>query len=153
MADSVRVVVVDDHFVTREGLRRLLDEQPNIEVVGCAGDPDSAMQLVQRLRPDVLITDIRMSPTNTTEGVELAHAVRGALPGCGVVVLSQHDDEQYIWSLFEDGECPADCRHPIGHVLKAAALDDLIGIEAIAVVVDLQDYLVGSLGQRHSRGC
>jgi DNA-binding NarL/FixJ family response regulator len=103
MADSVRVVVVEDHFVTREGLRRLLDEQPHIEVVGCAGDPDGAMELAQRLRPDVLITDIRMPPTNTTEGIELAHAVRGILPGCGVVVLSQHDDEQYIWSLFEDG--------------------------------------------------
>jgi DNA-binding NarL/FixJ family response regulator len=103
VAESVRVVVVEDHFVTREGLRRLLDEQPNVDVVGCAGEHDEAIALVTQLRPDVVITDIRMPPTNTTEGIELAHAVRGMLPGCGVVVLSQHDDEQYIWSLFEDG--------------------------------------------------
>ena len=51
----------------------------------------------------MVITDIRMPPTNTTEGIELAHEVRDVLPGCGVVVLSQHDDEEYIWSLFEDG--------------------------------------------------
>ena len=61
------------------------------------------MELVNELRPDVVITDIRMPPTNTTEGIELAHEVRDVLPGCGVVVLSQHDDEEYIWSLFEDG--------------------------------------------------
>ncbi len=103
VAESVRVVVVEDHFVTREGLRRLLDEQPGVEVVGCAGDPGSALELVTELRPDVVITDIRMPPTNTTEGIELAHEVRDILPGCGVVVLSQHDDEEYIWSLFEDG--------------------------------------------------
>jgi DNA-binding NarL/FixJ family response regulator len=99
----MRVVIVEDHFVTREGLRRLLDEQPQIEVVGCAGDPDDAMALVERLRPDVVVTDIRMPPTNTTEGIELAHAIRAILPNCGVVVLSQHDDEEYIWSLFDQG--------------------------------------------------
>jgi DNA-binding NarL/FixJ family response regulator len=102
-ADTVRVVVVEDHFVTREGLRRLLDEQPQIEVVGCAGDPDDAMALIERLRPEVVVTDIRMPPTNTTEGIELAHAIRAILPSCGVVVLSQHDDEEYIWSLFDQG--------------------------------------------------
>ena len=96
-------MVAEDHFVTREGLRRLLEEQPNIEVVGTAADPDEALALAERLKPDVLLTDIRMPPTHTTEGIDLAHAVRAMLPGCGVVVLSQHDDEEYIWSLFSDG--------------------------------------------------
>jgi DNA-binding NarL/FixJ family response regulator len=99
----VRVLVAEDHFVTREGLRRLLEEQPGIEVVGCAADPDEALALAQRVKPDVLLTDIRMPPTHTTEGIDLAHAVRAMLPSCGVVVLSQHDDEEYIWSLFADG--------------------------------------------------
>ena len=89
--------------MTREGLRRLLDEQPDIEVVGCAADPREAMELAARLRPDVLLTDIRMPPSHTTEGIDLAHEIRAALPGCGVVVLSQHDDEEYIWSLFSEG--------------------------------------------------
>jgi DNA-binding NarL/FixJ family response regulator len=99
----VRVLVAEDHFVTREGLRRLLEEQPGIEVVGCAADPDEALALAERVKPDVLLTDIRMPPTHTTEGIDLAHAVRAMLPTCGVVVLSQHDDEEYIWSLFADG--------------------------------------------------
>jgi DNA-binding NarL/FixJ family response regulator len=100
---TVRVVIAEDHFVTREGLRRLLEEQPDIEVVGCAGDGPSALALVDRLGPDVLVTDIRMPPTGTTEGIELAHQARLRRPGCGVVVLSQHDDEEYVWALFEDG--------------------------------------------------
>jgi len=99
----VRVVVVEDHFVTREGLRRLLDEQPGIEVVGTAGDGDQARALVRELRPDVVVTDIRMPPSDTMEGIELAHEIRALLPDCGVVVLSQHDDEEYVWSLFSEG--------------------------------------------------
>ena len=103
VTDGVKVLIAEDHFVTREGLRRLLDEQPGIEVVGCAGNPAEAMELAGRVQPDVLLTDIRMPPTHTTEGIDLAHAMRSALPSCGVVVLSQHDDEEYIWSLFADG--------------------------------------------------
>jgi DNA-binding NarL/FixJ family response regulator len=103
MNDPVKVLVAEDHFVTREGLRRLLDEQEDIVVVGVAGNPAEAMKLARETRPDVLITDIRMPPTNTTEGIDLAHAVRDLLPGCGVVVLSQHDDEEYVWALFADG--------------------------------------------------
>lgn len=99
----MRVVVVEDHFVTREGLRRLLDEQPGIEVVGTASDGDQARALVRELRPDVVVTDIRMPPSDTTEGIELAHEIRAELPDCGVVVLSQHDDEEYVWSLFSEG--------------------------------------------------
>jgi DNA-binding NarL/FixJ family response regulator len=103
MDGPVKVLVVDDHFVTREGLRRLLEDQPDIVVLGDTGDPVEALELARRTRPDVLVTDIRMPPTNTTEGIDLAHAVREMLPGCGVVVLSQHDDEEYVWALFADG--------------------------------------------------
>jgi DNA-binding NarL/FixJ family response regulator len=103
MGDPLKELVVDDHFVTREGLRRLLEDQDDIVVLGSAGDPTEALELARSTRPDVLVTDIRMPPTNTTEGIDLAHAVRAMLPGCGVVVLSQHDDEEYVWALFADG--------------------------------------------------
>jgi DNA-binding NarL/FixJ family response regulator len=100
---ELRVVVVEDHFVTREGLRLLLDNQPGITVVGAAGEVSEAMALIREQTPDVLITDIRMPPTHTTEGIDLAHAVKRSHPACGVVVLSQHDDEEYVWSLLADG--------------------------------------------------
>ena len=63
----MRVLVAEDHFVTREGLRRLLDEQPDIDVVGCAADPVEAHEVAERVKPDVLLTDIRMPPTGTTK--------------------------------------------------------------------------------------
>jgi DNA-binding NarL/FixJ family response regulator len=103
VSGELKVVVAEDHFVTREGLRLLLDGQPGIEVVGAAGDADEAKALVDKQAADVLITDIRMPPTHTTEGIDLAHAVKAARPACGVVVLSQHDDEEYVWSLLADG--------------------------------------------------
>jgi len=103
VTSDVTVIVVEDHFVTREGLRRMLDDQPHITVIGATGNPDEALAMVRELSPDVLLTDIRMPPTNTTEGIDLAHAVKEHDPGCGVVVLSQHDDEEYIWSLFANG--------------------------------------------------
>lgn len=103
MSGELDVVVAEDHFVTREGLRRMLDDQPGINVVGVAGDATAALALISKHAPDVLITDIRMPPTHTTEGIELAHAAKRSFPACGVVVLSQHDDEEYIWSLLADG--------------------------------------------------
>jgi len=101
--DELDVLGVEDHFVTSEGLRRMLDDQPGIRVVGAAGDADQALAWVREHAPNVLVTDIRMPPTHTTEGIDLAHAVKRSHPQCGVVVLSQHDDEEYIWSLLAHG--------------------------------------------------
>jgi DNA-binding NarL/FixJ family response regulator len=122
VSPELRVVVVEDHFVTREGLRLLLERQPGINVVGAAGDTDEAMTLVDELMPDVLITDIRMPPTHTTEGIDLAHAVKRARPACGVVVLSQHDDEEYVWSLLSDGVAG----YAYLHKLRVGDVDQLV---------------------------
>ena len=122
MRTPLKVVVVEDHFVTREGLRLLLADQPGIDVVGAAGDADEALTLVDELAPDVLITDIRMPPTHTTEGIDLAHAVKRARPTCGVVVLSQHDDEEYVWSLLSDGVAG----YGYLHKLRVGDVDQLV---------------------------
>ena len=103
MEAPLRVLLAEDQFLIREGTRRLLEEQPGIEVVGVAADFDGVMAEVRRARPDVVLMDIRMPPTHTTEGIDAAHAIRRERPETGVVVLSQHDDESYVWALFDHG--------------------------------------------------
>ena len=122
VSEELKVVVVEDHFVTREGLRRMLDDQPGITVVGAAGGAVEALALVRERGPDVLITDIRMPPTHTTEGIDLAHAVKRSYPACGVVVLSQHDDEEYVWSLLADGVAG----YAYLHKLRVGDVDQLV---------------------------
>lgn len=100
---TLRVVVAEDQYLTREGTVRLLAEQPGIVVVGTAGDGEEVLATVRALRPDVVLMDVKMPPTNTTEGIDAAHAIKAELPGTGVVVLTQHDDEEYVWALLERG--------------------------------------------------
>ena len=100
---ALRIVVAEDQYLTREGTVRLLEEQPGIEVVGTAGDRDEVLEAVRRLRPDVVLMDVKMPPTNTTEGIDAAHVLKAEFPEMGVVVLTQHDDEEYVWALLEDG--------------------------------------------------
>jgi DNA-binding NarL/FixJ family response regulator len=99
----LRVLVAEDQYVTREGLVRLLEDEPGIEVVSTAGDRDEVVERARRLRPDVVLMDIKMPPTNTTEGIDAAHVIKGEMPETGIVVLTQHDDEEYVWALLEDG--------------------------------------------------
>jgi DNA-binding NarL/FixJ family response regulator len=100
---SVRVVIADDHFLVREGMRRLLEAQPEIEVVATCGDLDSLLAAVEAERPDVVVTDIRMPPTGTDEGIRAADLLRERHPGIGVVVLSQYAEPQYALPLLEHG--------------------------------------------------
>jgi DNA-binding NarL/FixJ family response regulator len=99
----VRVLLAEDQFLTREGTRRLLEEQPGIEVVAVAADGPEAVELALSLLPDVVLMDIKMPPTHTMEGIEAAHQIKGEHPEMGVIVLSQHDDEEYVWSLLANG--------------------------------------------------
>lgn len=95
--------MAEDQYLTREGTVRLLEEQPGIEVVGTAGDRDEVLDAARRLRPDVVLMDVKMPPTNTAEGIDAAHVIKAEMPGTGVVVLTQHDDEEYVWALLENG--------------------------------------------------
>jgi DNA-binding NarL/FixJ family response regulator len=100
---AIRVVVGDDSYLTREGLVRILDGVDGIDVVVACADLDSLRAAVRRERPDVVITDIRMPPTGTDEGIRLAAELRASDPEIGVVVLSQHADVRYALKLFEGG--------------------------------------------------
>jgi DNA-binding NarL/FixJ family response regulator len=99
----LRVVLAEDNLLVREGVQRLLEAQDDLELVAACGDLDGLLAAVQRERPDVVITDIRMPPTGTDEGIRAAERLRTTHPGVGVVVLSQYDDPEYALALLEDG--------------------------------------------------
>ncbi|NAS22930.1 response regulator [Herbidospora sp. NEAU-GS84] len=101
--DRITVLLADDNLIVREGVRALLARDQALEVVGVAADYDELVARAEELRPQVLVTDIRMPPTFQDEGIDAAREVRGRLPGTGVVVLSQYDDPDYAVKLLSEG--------------------------------------------------
>jgi DNA-binding NarL/FixJ family response regulator len=99
----IRVVLGEDSFIVREGLRELLDAQPEIDIVAACADLDALLAAVGEHEPDVVMTDIRMPPTNSDEGIRAAAALRESHPDVGVVVLSQYSDPGYVLALLESG--------------------------------------------------
>ncbi len=100
---AFRVVLGDDSLIVREGIQQMLASAPQIEVVAACDDAGSVLQAIEALRPDVLVTDIRMPPSHTDEGIRLAARLRVSHPRMGVVVLSQFSDPGYVLKLFESG--------------------------------------------------
>jgi DNA-binding NarL/FixJ family response regulator len=98
-----RVILAEDSFIVREGLREILAAQPNVDVAATSGDLDGLLDAVTEHDPDVVITDIRMPPSNTDEGIRAAAALRESHPRVGVVVLSQYSDPGYVLALLESG--------------------------------------------------
>jgi DNA-binding NarL/FixJ family response regulator len=99
----IRLVIADDHLLVREGVRRLLENEPDIEVAAVCGDLDSLLAAVEAEHPDVVVTDIRMPPENTDEGIQAAVRLRTTDPDVGVVVLSQYATPSYALALLESG--------------------------------------------------
>lgn len=99
----LRLVLADDHYLVREGTRRLLEAQPDIEVVAACGNLDSLLAAVETELPDVVVTDIRMPPTGVDEGIRAAELLGETHPEIGVVVLSQYADPRYALPLLEHG--------------------------------------------------
>jgi DNA-binding NarL/FixJ family response regulator len=99
---TLRVVLAEDNYLVREGVRRLLDGD-GIEVTATCADLGSLLAAVDEHRPDVLVTDIRMPPTGTDEGIRAAAILRDSHPGVGVVVLSQYDEPEYAVALLARG--------------------------------------------------
>jgi DNA-binding NarL/FixJ family response regulator len=100
---SLRVVIAEDHYLLREGVRRLLEDSGEVEVVEAVGTGPALLESVERLAPDAVLTDIRMPPGHGMEGIEAALRIRAEHPGVGVVVFSQHADEAYAYALLKDG--------------------------------------------------
>ena len=99
----IRVVLGDDSFLAREGVARVLEGIEDVDLVASCEDLDELRETVERLEPDAVVTDIRMPPTNTDEGIRFAGELRRSHPDVGVVVLSQHAEPAYAMNLFEDG--------------------------------------------------
>jgi len=112
----LRAFIAEDSVLLREGLERLLSEA-GLQVVGTAADAPQLLHLVDQLRPDVVLTDIRMPPTHTTEGLEAARQIRKAWPGTAVLVVSHHIETQNVVELLQDDpRC-------LGYVLKDRVAD------------------------------
>jgi DNA-binding NarL/FixJ family response regulator len=99
----IRLVLAEDHYLVREGVRRLLEAQPGLEVAAVCGDLPSLLEAVEREDPDVVVTDIRMPPGNSDEGIQAAKRLRETKPKLGVVVLSQFADPSYALALLDTG--------------------------------------------------
>jgi DNA-binding NarL/FixJ family response regulator len=99
----IRVVLAEDHYLVREGLRRLLETRPELEVVATCGDLATLLAAVDGERPDVVVTDIRMPPGGADEGIQAAAHLRETHPDVGVVVLSQFSEPRYALALLEGG--------------------------------------------------
>lgn len=100
---AIRLVIAEDHLLVREGIRRLLETQPDIEIAAVCDDLDSLLAAVDAERPDVVVTDIRMPPGNADEGIQAAARIRETHPDIGVVVLSQYASPSYALALLESG--------------------------------------------------
>ena len=100
---TIRVVVADDSYLLREAVSRLVDGEDDLEVVGRCGSRDELLAMVDGLEPDVVVTDIRMPPTGTDEGIQVAASIRSTHPAIGVVVLSQYSTPSYAIALLEGG--------------------------------------------------
>ncbi len=103
MGDPLRLLLCEDDYLVREGARAVLGARPDLEVLGVAGDVPEMERLLATRQPDVVILDIRMPPTFTTEGIDLALKLRQERPEVGIVVLSQHADPEYALELLVDG--------------------------------------------------
>jgi DNA-binding NarL/FixJ family response regulator len=112
---KLRVILADDHAVVREGLKALVNGQPDMEVVGEAGDGRAAVQQVQELRPDVVVMDVSMPEVS---GAQAAEQLKQSCPLVKVLALTVHEDKGYLRQLLAVGAA--------GYVLKRAAAEELI---------------------------
>ena len=128
----VKIVLADDQTLVRQAFRGLLEDEPGIDVIGEAGDGLEAVKIVQELKPDILITDLKMPGL---DGIEVTRRIKELLPEINVVVLSMFGDKAYVNAALKAGAC--------GYVLKKYGVEGLV--EAIHCVYKGERYLGPSI--------
>lgn len=144
---KIRVLIADDHAFVREGTRRILEQEPDMEVVGEAGDGEEAARLACELKPDVAIVDIAMP---VLDGIEATKRIKSSCPEVAVLVLTAYDDDQFVFSLLEAGAA--------GYLLKNVRGSEIVNaVRAVyngdsvlhpSVTKKVLKRLVGLLGTR-----
>jgi DNA-binding NarL/FixJ family response regulator len=132
---ATRIILADDHNVVREGLRALLEAEPDLTVAGEAADGLTTVHLVERVKPDVLVVDVMMPALN---GLEVTRQVVRRSPDTRVIVLSMYSDESYVMEALKNGAA--------GYVLKSSTRSDLV--QAIREVMAGERYLSAPLSAR-----
>ncbi|MFH0914388.1 MAG: response regulator transcription factor [Chloroflexota bacterium] len=112
---KIKVIIADDHALVREGTRTLLEQEPDLEVVGEASDGEEAVALANKLQPNVVLMDIAMPKVN---GIEATKRLKAQNPGIAVLILTAYDDDQYVMALLEAGAA--------GYLLKNVKGSDLV---------------------------
>jgi DNA-binding NarL/FixJ family response regulator len=134
-ANPVRVVIAEDHFLVREGTRKLLESSGRVEVVAAVADKVALLDAVEQFRPDAVVVDIRMPPQHQTEGLDAAHEIRSRFPGTGVVVLSQYANALYAFQLFRNGT------EGLAYLLKDRIGDVDQLLEAVVAVIERRSVI------------
>ena len=132
MTKKIRVVVVDDHTLMRQGLVGLLDESPDIVVIGQAGDAATALDVIEAAKPDVVLMDVGLPGVS---GLELTARVKRSVPDTQVLVVTMYEREDYLFEALRAGAS--------GYVLKGADINDLL--TAVRTVAQGETYLYQSL--------
>ncbi len=132
---KIRVLLAEDHVVVREGTRELIQRQPDMEVVGEAGDGEEAIEMVDKLRPDVVIMDISMPKLS---GIEATKQIKVLHPATAVLILTAYDNDQYIFALLEAGAA--------GYLLKNVRGRELI--DAVRAVYAGESVLYPTVARR-----
>jgi NarL family two-component system response regulator LiaR len=132
---KIRILIADDHAVVREGTRRVLEQEPDLDVVGEAGDGEEAVELATSLKPDVAIIDISMPKM---DGIEATRRIKATCPSVNVLILTAYDDDQFIFSLLEAGAA--------GYLLKTVRSRELL--DAVRAVYSGESVLHPSVARK-----
>jgi DNA-binding NarL/FixJ family response regulator len=150
---AIRLVLAEDNLLVREGVRQLLGTIADIDLVAVCTDRDTLLAAAEAARPDAVLTDIRMPPGNTDEGIQVAEQLRETSPGTGVVVLSQYSDAEYALRLFDHGaagrgyllkERVSDVEQLVGAVRAVASGGSIVDPKIVEVLIAARERRVES---------